>query len=253
MNLSMNISKSGMKAQQRALDAISHNIANVNTDGYKTKTVSFRSLMNNQITEEDVLLNVENQNSAITSGVQSDVAGTNFQQGSLTGDPRSLQLAVAGEGFFGVQDAHGAFQLTRDGSFTVDSSGQVVNGSGDRLVIEETIPAAEWPAGRVSVTEEGAVFVQGNQGTIQVGNIPVYLPENDQQLFPVGENKFVLQDGEAPIYAGGRIQQHTIETSNVDLAQEMTSMMIAQRAYSLNVKAAQSTDEMMSLINQFNR
>ncbi|WP_028273844.1 flagellar hook-basal body protein [Atopococcus tabaci] len=253
MNVSMNISKTGMTSQQRALDAISHNIANVNTDGYKAKTTSFRALMNNEITEQDVLLNEDNQPSAITAGVRSDVTGTDFRQGSLTGSSRNLQLAIAGEGFFGVEDASGQFQLTRDGSFTRNGFGQIVNGNGDRLMMQTIVPPTQWPVGPIAVAEDGTVSIQGEEGTVQVGNVPVYLPENDQQLVAVGENKYILADGEAPIAPGGRIQQQFIEASNVNLADEMTSMMVAQRAYSLNVKVAQSTDELMTMINQFNR
>lgn len=248
MNLSMNISKSGMTAQQRSLDAVSHNIANVNTDGYKAKTFRFQSIMNQQITEQDVLLSEGIQELGFNVGARGEVGGTNPQQGSFAQGMNQLQLGIAGEGFFGVQDANGEFYLTRDGSFTRDGNGQLVNGNGHRLVLNEELPAAQWPDGRLSVAEDGSVFVQGEQ----VGTVPLFLPDNPQQLQPVGENNYIMLEGEAAVFNGGSIQQQIIELSNVDLAQELTNMMLTQRAYSLNAKAAQTADEWMTMINQFN-
>lgn len=252
MHLSMNTSKSGITAHQRALDAISHNIANANTDGYKAKTFRFQSLINQTVTEEDAVLSEAAGQIGYNAGVRGEVGGTNPQQGSFAQGMNQLQLGIAGEGFFGVEDANGEFYLTRDGSFTRDGNGQLVNGSGDRLVWNNALPADQWPDGRLSVSEDGSLFVQGEQGGMQVGTIPLFLPENAQQLQPAGGNKYIVPEGQAAVFNDGSIQQQTIELSNVDLAQELTNMMVTQRAYSLNVKVAQTTDEWMTMINQFN-
>lgn len=241
MSITLNISKGGIKAHQKAMSNIANNIANVNSEGYKTKATHFTSLLNNESV-------TENGNFTVNAGARSDVLGTDFSQGPLIENPSTLQLALEGEGFFQVQDGNGNTYLTRDGSFSKDGTGQIVNQSGDYLMINPSVPMESWPGGRLSVTNNGELFV----GTEQVGTVPVYLPENPQGLIAVGENKYQYMGDNLPLYEGEILQNYS-ETSNVDLAQEMANMIITQRAYSLNVKVAQSTDEMMSLINQFNQ
>lgn len=247
MGLSINMNKTGIKSQQLALDAISNNIANATTDGYKAKAVRFQSLLNNQVTEEDVLLN--DTNPSITAGARGEVSTTDFSQGSLREGTSSLNLSVVGDGFFGVENSAGEFFLTRDGSFTIDGTGRLVNGNGDYLVMNGQLPLMT--SGELVVGGDGSVSVIENGVTNEIGQVNIYMPGNVEGLQPVGENYFVDPNNDRTILANPVVEANVIEQSNVDLAQELTNMIIAQRAYSLNVKVAQSTDEMMSLINQF--
>lgn len=249
MGLSININKTGIKSQQLALDAISNNIANATTDGYKAKSVRFQSLLNNEITEEDVLLN--GVNPSITAGARSEVSTTDFSQGSLREGTSSLNLAVIGDGFFGVENGAGEFYLTKDGSFTIDGTGRLVNGNGDYLVMTGTMPLMTSGSGELVVAGDGSISIEANGTSTPIGQVNIYMPGNVEGLQPVGENYFADPLNDLTLLDNPVVQANLIEQSNVDLAQELTNMIIAQRAYSLNVKMAQSTDEMMSLINQF--
>lgn len=249
MGLSININKTGIKSQQLALNAISNNIANASTEGYKSKAVRFQSLVNNQITEADVLLN--GVTPGISAGARSEVGVTDFSKGSFRDGTSALNLAIMGDGFFGVENAAGEFFLTKDGSFTVDGTGRLVNGNGDYLVMNGAIPPLTNGNDQLTVTDDGTLLLEVNGVSTQVGQLNIYMPANVEGLQPVGENYFVDPNNNLTLLADAVVQSNTIEMSNVDLAQELTNMIVAQRAYSLNVKVAQSTDDLMSLINQF--
>lgn len=249
MGLSININKSGIKAQQHALDAISNNIANATTEGYKAKAVRFQSLLQNELTEEDVLLN--DITPGIGAGVRSEVAITDFNQGNLREGTNALNLAIAGDGFFAVENNAGDFYLTRDGSFTMDGMGQLVNNNGDYLVMDGTIPISAGMTNNISIANDGSISIIENGESTVVGAVNMYMPENMEALVPVGGNYYIDPNDTINIFEGGLIEANMSEMSNVDLATELTNMMVAQRAYSLNVKVTQSTDEIMSMINQF--
>ncbi|WP_313467932.1 flagellar hook-basal body protein [Carnobacterium sp.] len=249
MSIPLSISKSGMNAVQNAMDALSNDIANTNTTGYKSKNVSFSELLINDINGDSVPLSDRAQNSGINNGTKSGVTTTNMKQGAFVSDENDYHLAIAGDGFFGVTDKNNQFYLTRDGAFQVNGDKSITNSHGDRLSIEAIIPTEQWPDGDVSIAQNGEVRIQTENGTHLVGRIPLYTPAISDALMPAGENKFTY-DGEF-IEGTGMIQQHFLETSNVDLASAITDMMVAQRAYSLNTKVAQGTNEMMSTINQF--
>lgn len=249
MGLSININKTGIKSQQLALNAISNNIANATTEGYKTKGVRFQSLINNQITENDVLLN--DISPGISAGVRSEIGVTDFSTGSLREGTNALNLAIMGDGFFGVENNAGEFFLTKDGSFTVDGTGHLVNGNGDYLVMNGGLPPMISGNESLAVADDGTLFMQIDGVSTEVGKLSIYMPTNVEGLQPVGDNYFIDPNNNLMLLDNANIQSNMIELSNVDLAQELTNMIVAQRAYSLNVKVAQSTDEMMSLINQF--
>lgn len=249
MSIPLSISKSGMNAVQNAMDALSHDIANSNTTGYKSKNVSFSELMVNDLNGESVLLSERVQNPGINNGTKSGVNTTNMAQGALIADENAYHLAIAGDGFFGVTDQNNQFYLTRDGAFQVNGDKSITNSNGDRLSIEAVIPVEQWPNGDVAIALNGEVSIQTGNETIVVGRIPLYTPAVSDALMPAGENKFTY-DG-VFVQGDGMIQQHFLEASNVDLASAITDMMVAQRAYSLNTKVVQGTNEMMSTINQF--
>lgn len=249
MSIPLSISKSGMNAIQNQMDAVSNDIANINTTGYKSKNISFNELLLNDMNAEEAYLSDTAQGSGIASGTKSAVTSTNFAQGALVSDSNDYHLAIAGEGFFGVVGENGEQYLTRDGAFQVNSDKSITNGNGDTLDIQTAIPTNQWPEGDVSIAENGEVMIHSENGSTLVGTISLFYPTRTNAMQPVGENKFSY-DG--TFGAGdGSIQQHYLEASNVDLASSITEMMLAQRSYSLNLKVAQGTDEMASVINQF--
>lgn len=242
------VSQSGIQANQLKMDALANDISNVNTIGYKRSTVSFRELISDQLTEQDGLLTENALTSSINRGVQSAVTGTFFGQGPLVETGGSMHLSIDGNGFFGIRDNTGTLTLTRDGAFTVDEAGNIVNDRGNYLEVNLTLPVELWTTGEVIVSPEGTITV----GDEQVGSIPLFTVENLQELQPIGQNQFVHPAGEEEyILSNGSILQGYIEESTVDLADALTSMIIAQRAYSLNATVTQSTDEIYSLINNF--
>lgn len=249
MSIPLSISKSGMNAIQNQMDAVSNDIANINTTGYKSKNISFNELLLNDMNAEATYLSDDAQGSGIAIGSKSAVTSTNFAQGSLVSDSNDYHLAIAGEGFFGVVGENGEQYLTRDGAFQVNEDKSITNGNGDTLEIQTTIPTNQWPEGDVSIAENGEVTIKSENGSTLVGTIPLFYPTRTNAMQPVGENKFSYN---GTFEAGdGSIQQNYLEASNVDLASSITEMMLAQRSYSLNLKVAQGTDEMASVINQF--
>ena len=220
MSHMMNISKTGLHAFQYQLDTVANDVANVDTIGYKARQAEFESLLENNYAASERLLfgdNVETVN--IRGGSRAEDYTIDFSLGNVVASEGPHQYAIAGEGFFEVTAENGQVFYSRDGGFTVDTTGSyLVNARGERVTMAGGLPA-------------------------------VFQPATTENLMPAGENKYTatgaMQQTDAEVLVG------YIEQSNVDLATAITNMMIAQRAYAMNIKAAQSTDEMMSGINQF--
>ncbi|MDZ7835788.1 MAG: flagellar hook-basal body protein [Alkalibacterium sp.] len=181
----------------------------------------------------------------------------NFAQGSLTQTNDPFHLAITGSGFFGVRNNEGERMLTRDGAFHLSTDGQIVNDRGDAVELNAAIPDNVLNQGPVSISENGEVFVTTDGQANAVGQITLFLPPHHEALSDAGQNMYRIEDGidvltsaENP-EAFGAVASGYLESSTVDLAQSITDMLMSQRAYSLNSKVMQSTDEIYSLINQF--
>lgn len=245
----MNISKTGMHSQQRALSLIANNIANMNTQGFKAKNVNFQSLLSNDITEDSRL---STNDITISAGARSQQGGMNVQNGAIFAGAGGFDLSLKEDGFFGIQNSAGDFYLTRDGSFTVDHLGQLVNSNGDFLVVNGEAPFVVENPAEFSIKADGTITGLVNGEMTNLGSIPVYLPNNIQNLRAEGNNYYSVPAGELAITANAaNIQVGYLEMSNVDIAKEITNMIVAQRAYSLNVKVAQTTDEIKTMTNHF--
>lgn len=243
MNSSLSISRSGLKGLQTHLDITSNNIANVNTIGFKQKNTNFYELLRND---------VAGQNGPLPNGVSRGMKATqgqfNMTQGSLIASNNPFDLAISGEGMFGIRLPDNQLAYTRDGSFAFDQNGVLRNASGNRVEMTLNVPKNNWPKGEPYVREDGQVRV----GNILVGEIPVFDDANSSQLIEVGENQWVLPQGQAATrLANPVIKQHFLEGSNVELAESMSDMIVTQRAYSMNAKVLQATDEMMQRINEY--
>lgn len=260
MSLPINISKTAMKAFQTGMDNIANNIANVNTNSYKAKNVNFQELLvNNQAENQNLLFSEGLGGTTISAGVSSQVSGMDLSQGGLAESSGDVHLAISGNGFFRVNDANGNVFYTRDGAFQVGPDGTVTNSSGNVLAIEQNqLPMLDLSGSTISISDNGEIWVGSNGTTTLAGRVPLFYPASVDALIPSGENKYTVAEGtrmysSAEGYPLGGIQQHYLESSNVDLAAAFTDMIVTQRAYSMNLKAAQTSDEIMGVINGFKR
>jgi flagellar basal-body rod protein FlgG len=230
----------GMAAQEQRLDAVSNDIANVNTAGYKKLRIGFRDL----VYQQDGPTNVRTG-----AGAQATQLGRGSEQGALqqTGNP--LDLAIQGDGYFQVRQANGQIALTRAGNFIADGRGQLVNPNGEMLVPPIRLPQGI-DAANVGITPNGVVTANGRRiGQIQLVTVPA-----PTGLAPAGNNDYLPTAASGGIRrATGTLAQGVLEASNVDLADSMVDMMGAQRAYSMASKAISMQDRMMEIANGIKR
>jgi flagellar basal-body rod protein FlgG len=243
---------SGILAQQFQLDIIANNVANVNTNGYKRVRATLVNLPSEGAPFSDVP-------AGWSGGVLVGNTDRIFTQGKLQTDGPPWELAIDGPGFFRVQLPDGRAAYTRDGSFRVDAQGHLVTAEGYLLSPLVTIPAE---AQDFFVNPDGTVIVQraGEQVGTQAGVIRLVQFANPQGLVNLGQNVYVPSDASGPGQEGtpgangfGEIVCQAVEGSNVDLGQEFTAAILAQRAYSMSVKALQALDEMLGMANNLRR
>lgn len=254
MNMSqiLSISRSGLNAYQREMDVVSNNLANVDTLGYKDKRTTFQELLNNGTNANEVGLSQNAGNVAINAGLNVQQVNENPGQGAFKSTAGTYDLAIDGEGYFGVRDGANNLYLTRDGSFRRDADGNLVTSKGMKVEVQSNVPSSQWPKdGEVSISTSGYVSI----GNVRVGRILLFRPQNSIDMNDIGNNLYRC-DGNlissANTNAGfGQINQGLVELSNVDVADTMSKMIITQRAYQMNSKALQSTDEMLQTINKF--
>jgi flagellar basal-body rod protein FlgG len=229
-----------MAAQEQRLDAVSNDIANVNTAGYKKVRLGFR----------DLVYQADGRTGVSTgSGAAVTQLGRGSEQGALqqTGNP--TDLAIQGDGYFQVRRADGQIALTRAGNFLVDGRGQLVSPNGETLVPPIRIPAGT-DLHNVAVAADGTVTANGRRvGQIQLVTVPA-----PNGLAPAGNNDYLLTAASGGIRrATGTLAQGVLESSNVDLADAMVDMMGAQRSYSMASKAIEMQDRMMEIANGIKR
>ena len=253
------VSKTGLDAQQTQLDVISNNLANVSTAGYKRSRAVFEDLLYQTVRQPGAQ---STQQTQLPTGLQ---PGTGvrpvaterlFSQGNLQNTANPLDVAVNGQGFFQVSLPDGTTAYTRDGSFHLDSQGQIVTSSGYTLSPAITIPAN---AQTITIGRDGIVSVTqpGQAAPTQVGSIQLATFINASGLQARGENLYVetassgTPTTNTPGSNGaGVVQQSYIETSNVNVVEELVNMIQTQRAYELNSKAVQTADQMLARLTQ---
>lgn len=249
-----------MTGQQFNMDTISNNLSNVNTTGFKKVRAEFEDLLYQTIqtagtpaTEQSI------RPLGVQVGHGTRVAATQrlFEQGSLQATNVKTDIAVQGEGFFRALNVDGSLLYTRDGSFKIDSNGQLVTNQGYKVLPEIVMPE-NFEIETLSISQEGrvSVKVQGNDDPMEVGQLELYRFVNPAGLQAVGENFFKVTQasGEAvgalPNQEGmGMLNQGFLEMSNVSVVQEMVNMIVAQRAYEINSKAVQTSDAMLGIAN----
>jgi flagellar basal-body rod protein FlgG len=256
---SLHISKTGMQAQQTQLDVISHNLANVSTTGFKRGNAVFEDLIYQNLRQ--VGANTAEQAELPTGlqlglGVRTVATARTYTQGSLQQTGNTLDVAINGNGFFQVEMPDGSTAYSRDGSFQVNAQGQLVNSSGYLVLPGATIPSG---ARTVTISTDGTVSVTSGASPTPtaVGSIQLANFINAPGLEPRGQNLFseTLASGApttgAPNAEGfGPVMQGYLETSNVNVVQELVTMIQTQRAYEMNSKAIQTSDQMLQRLGQ---
>lgn len=253
------ISKTGMEAQQTQLDVISHNLANVSTTGFKRATAVFEDLMYQNLRQ--VGANSTEQSQLPTGlqlglGVRTVATSRSFTQGSMQQTNNQLDLAIKGNGFFQVTQPDGTIGYTRDGSFQVDAQGRLVTSSGLPVANGISVPAG---ATNVSIATDGTVSatVSGQAAPQTIGTLALANFVNPAGLEPKGDNLYAEtaasgqpNGGTAGTNGLGTVMQGFLETSNVNVVQELVSMIQTQRAYEMNSKAIQTSDQMLQKLGQ---
>ncbi len=253
------IAKTGLDAQQTNLDVISHNLANVSTNGYKRQRAVFEDLLYQNMRQAG---GAAAQQIQVPSGLQLGVGVRPIStehihtQGGVQRTDSALDMMINGNGFFQIQMPDGTLAYTRDGAFQRDSTGQIVTSSGYPVSPAITIPQ---DALSITISRDGIVSVsQPGQATpAQVGNIQLATFINNGGLQSVGENLFLetassgAPTPNAPGTNGaGLLNQGMVETSNVNVAEELVTMIQTQRAYELNSRAVQTSDAMLGRLTQ---
>ena len=253
------ISKTGMEAQQMQLDVISNNLANVSTNGFKRGNAVFEDLIYQNLRQ--VGSNSTEQSQLPTGlqiglGVRTVATSRSFAQGSLQQSGNKLDVAIQGNGFFQVQMPDGTIGYSRDGAFQVNAAGQMVTSTGHVVNGPVTIPQN---AQSVTIAADGSVSVTlpsttspQTVGTMTLANFinPAGLEPRGQNIFAETVASGTPITGAAGTNGLGTLQQGFLETSNVNVVQELVSMIQTQRAYEMNSKAIQTSDQMLQKLGQ---
>jgi flagellar basal-body rod protein FlgG len=259
MNPALWIAKTGLDAQQTNMAVISNNLANTNTTGFKSGRAIFQDLMYQNIRQVGGSTSQDTQlpsGLALGTGVRTVATEKLFTQGNLVQTGNSLDSAVNGRGFYQVLMPDGTQAYSRDGTFQVNAQGQIVTSSGYTLQPAITIPAA---AQSVTIGTDGTVSVTlaGSSAPSQVGTIQLSDFINPAGLQAVGDNLYLEsaasgspQSGTPGLNGLGTLVQGSVESSNVNIVEEMVNMIETQRAYEMNSKAISTTDQMLQYTSQ---
>jgi len=261
MMKSLYIASTGMAAQQMAISVISNNLANVSTTGYKKNVAEFQDLFYEtfRAAGSATSLGILPVGIQVGSGVQPLTVHKLFGQGDPEQTDNALDMMIEGGGFFQVTLPNGSTAYTRAGTFKLNDEGNVVSSQGFPLLPSLSVP---FDTKNVSISPEGVVSVTlaGTTTSEVIGTIEIARFTNDAGLDALGKNLFqpTAASGEAvtglPGQEGfGTLLQGNLENSNVNIADEMVKMIVAQRAYELNSKAIQTSDEMLALVNSLKR
>jgi len=258
----MRTAASGMAAQQMNVDNIANNLANVNTTGFKKSKLEFQDVLYQKVSQAGVASStgaIIPTNIEVGYGVKPVATTRQFEMGEMQPTENPLDLAIEGNGFFQVTLPDGETAFTRDGTFKITADGRITNSDGFYVTPEITIPE---DSEAVSITPEGTVSVKlvGQTEPQEIGQFELARFINPAGLSSMGHNLFqqTAASGE-PITAVagedgmGTIRQGYLEISNVDVVTEMINMIIAQRAYEINSKAIQTSEDMTQIANNLKR
>lgn len=253
-------SATGMQAQQMNIDVIANNLANVNTPGFKRSQATFQDLIYDRLRSPG---SSSDAGSGIPTGIQIGLGthistvGKIFTPGKPQQTGRDLDLMIEGNGFFKISLADGTEAYTRDGSFHINADGEVVTADGHAI---DGFSAVDPAATAIAISPNGTISEIVNGAASEKGQIQLYTFVNPTGLISMGHNYFVPSSASGDAVSGtpgsngvGTVQQGFLEMSNVEVVQEMVNMIIAQRAYEVNTRAIQASDEMLQNANNIRR
>ena len=258
MDASLWVAKTGLDAQQTRMNVISNNLANVNTTGFKRDRAVFEDLLYQNIRQAGGQTGADTQAATgfqLGTGVRVMATEKIVAQGNMQTTENSLDLAIAGDGYFQIAQPDGTIAYTRDGNFNLDNAGQLVTGSGQLLQPAITVPAN---AASVTIGQDGTVSVelQAGGGAQVLGQIQLARFINSAGLQSMGQNLMKETPASGPPQVGnagvdgiGILMQGALEASNVNVVEEMVSMIETQRAYEINSKAISTVDGMLQYLN----
>ncbi|MGH8055290.1 MAG: flagellar basal-body rod protein FlgG [Stenotrophomonas sp.] len=258
MNQALWVAKTGLDAQQTRMAVVSNNLANTNTTGFKRDRASFEDLLYQQVRQPGGSSSAQTQlptGLQIGTGVRVVATSKHFEQGSQQQTGRALDVMVNGRGFFEVMMPDGTSAYTRDGSFQINAQGEVVTNSGYPVQ-----PGIQVPEGAQSMTigTDGTISVKmsGEAASVEIGSLTLTDFINPAGLQAKGENLFLETTASGPAQNGtpglnglGTVVQGALEGSNVNVVEELVSMIETQRAYEMNAKAISTTDSMLGYLN----
>jgi len=258
MNQALWVAKTGLDAQQTRMSVVSNNLANTNTTGFKRDRASFEDLLYQQVRQPGGATSAQTQLPSglqLGTGVRVVSTSKDFEQGNPQQTGRALDVMVNGRGFFEVQMPDGTSAYTRDGSFQINSQGELVTNSGYPVQ-----PGIQVPEGAQSLTigTDGTVSVQvaGTAAALEIGSLTLSDFINPSGLQAKGGNLYAETAASGPAQNGtpglnglGTTVQASLEGSNVNVVEELVSMIETQRAYEMNAKAISTTDSMLGYLN----
>lgn len=249
--------KSTMNAEQQKMDAISNNIANIETTGYKKENVDFDDLV------YDTLIRKGYPTVTVAAGETGQQSGTGIRangyirdntQGSLLKTGMSTDLALDGSGYFKVTKSDGTAAYERSGNFNIDSAGKLVDKNGNRLEVNFTNGEVPLSAGNFTVADDGTISVKSGTTETAVGKINVYDVVGQASMVSEGDNLYVPKPGVQMYQTNGTdIKQGYEEKSNVDISKEITDMISTQRAFEFSSKSLSVADEMWQMVNNMRK
>lgn len=283
----LNNSKSGMMAQQEKLDSISNNLANLETTGYKKTDVSFRDMLYESLdrkgypTSAGANNGAQNNTTAAANGntqkkVYENGAGVvagewyrDTSQGDVTPTGVNTDLGIVGDAYFKVTSPNGNTFYTRDGSFVAEN-GNITDKNGYKLDIkfdqgyiandgtsdDVNVKRVKFTSNNFQVDGKGVVYLKDNNDFTKVGTVNLYSAPNDEVLISSGSNLYSERDGQTMSPADeskNEIRQGALEKSNVNIATEMTDMLVTSRAFQLSSKGISTADEMWGMVNNLRK
>lgn len=259
MSISLYSAASGMEAQQTNLNVISNNIANVNTAGFKKSKVEFQDMFYQmpKSVGADTGGDILPTGIQVGSGTQVVATSKVYTQGQVNRTDEELDVAIVGEGFFKVKDENGEDLYTRDGSLKRGPTGLLTTSQGKVLDPPITVDPA---ANNIAISESGTVSFMQDSNPLGTAELKLVRFNNPSGLAALGGNLFrettasgVPDIGTPGTESFGSLRQGFVENSNVNIVQEMVNMIVAQRAYEINSKSIQTSDQMMQQIGQLKR
>jgi len=258
MDASMWVAKTGLTAQSTRMSVIANNLANVGTTAFKKDRAQFEDLLYQRIVKAGSQADINSQTpTGLMLGTRTRVLATEkiHRQGNMISTENSLDIAIAGDGFFAIQNTDGTQSYTRDGAFKLSDQGALVTASGQPLIPAITIPQ---DAQSITIGRDGTISVElsGGGGSVQVGQIQLNRFVNNAGLMPTGRNLYSQTNSSGqPIVSvpgeqgTGILMQGSLEASNVNVVEEMVNMIETQRAYEINSKAIAAADGMLRFLN----